>query len=879
MPKNNKQPSVLPTLDEIYHFRNSFSFVDDERKYFQLPAYIKQNLKHKLRNYQIEALFNLNYTQHDGNSNDKFNQLLFHMATGSGKTDEMAAIILYFYSEFNYQNFLFVVNTKAVVAKTRENLINTHSPKYLFNREIGVDNQKVLIKEVSRFPKHPEKGVIYLRLVTIQNLESEVTNPRENGLTYSDFVDQPTILLADEAHHFSSDTKNKDGNRNDRAWESVLNRIRNSNPKNRQLEFTATIDLENKNIYNKYRQKIIFQYDLFQFQSEGYSKNIFRLQANNDDKSKMMNAVLLSQFRKHIARKYDIFDFKPIILFKSNKISISKETRANFLEMIHELNSETLKNFINKQLTITNSNTLRRAYVFFQNMNMAKLVIEIKHDFGPLKTINVNDSSQTGMLEKTGDFKKLNTLEEPDNPLRAIFAVAKLSEGWDVLNLYDIVRVGEQPTSPAATNSEAQLIGRGARYYPFEFQGKRSYTRRFDNDYNDLTLLETLHYHTINDSKYIDNLKRSFDNLKLQVNDDFDFDVFKTKVKTSFKKTPVYQSGSLFINEVEDIPQNEYDGLSRYGVPIAEMPEVNIESGTTEAKLSEDLSSSQTKKIVVNMEHTLIKKALARNTFFRFNNLKTNYTPTLDSMSTFISGEKWLGKIEQILAVVPYGIEELSREQQLLVIEKYVVYIQRMLVMNFKKKRGTNKFEMIYIRDTIKDYEKKVPRAFNGTIRAKIQAFDMSKESWFVYDKAIVNGLEHDLIEMIRSFIVNLNKNFDHVYLLRNDEKNSQMKLYDFGKSVSHYGAFMPDFTLYLQNEKYIYQFYIEPKGSQLLFTNQWKEDLLSKIRPDNIEIVGQTDKVKLYGIRFYVTGDARNIREELSQILNTKMSSVNNEF
>ena len=155
----------------------------------------------------------------------------------------------------------------------------------------------------------------------------------------------------------------------------------------------------------------------------------------------------------------------------------------------------------------------------------------------------------------------------------------------------------------------------------------------------------------------------------------------------------------------------------------------------------------------------------------------------------------------------------------------------------------------------------------------------MSKESWFVYDKAIVNGLEHDLIEMIRSFIVNLNKNFDHVYLLRNDEKNSQMKLYDFGKSVSHYGAFMPDFTLYLQNEKYIYQFYIEPKGSQLLFTNQWKEDLLSKIRPDNIEIVGQTDKVKLYGIRFYVTGDARNIREELSQILNTKMSSVNNEF
>ena len=61
----------------------------------------------------------------------------------------------------------------------------------------------------------------------------------------------------------------------------------------------------------------------------------------------------------------------------------------------------------------------------------------------------------------------LNSLENPNNPIRAIFAVHKLNEGWDVLNLYDIVRIGETEKRNASksTIAESQLIGRGARYY------------------------------------------------------------------------------------------------------------------------------------------------------------------------------------------------------------------------------------------------------------------------------------------------------------------------------------------------------------------------------------------------------------------------------
>ena len=72
------------------------------------------------------------------------------------------------------------------------------------------------------------------------------------------------------------------------------------------------------------------------------------------------------------------------------------------------------------------------------------------------------------------------------NPIRAIFAVQKLNEGWDVLNLFDIVRCYETRDSGRnkigkTTMSEAQLIGRGARYFPFkQSETDNKYCRKFD---------------------------------------------------------------------------------------------------------------------------------------------------------------------------------------------------------------------------------------------------------------------------------------------------------------------------------------------------------------------------------------------------------------
>ena len=863
MVKKKARELVLPIIQEIYDYSNDFLKNEEPRHSFVFPDYIKENLKHQLRDYQKQSLYSLNYTQKDENVASRFNQLLFHMATGSGKTDVMAADILYFYHELGYQNFLFVVDKKAIMAKTRENLLNAQSSKYLFSQPLNIDGTNVEIREVSRFPMNSEPGVIYLRLTTIQTLSNELSTPRENGLTYEDLSKQKLVILADEAHHFSSGTKSKADQKN-KAWEYVLDRIRQTNKSNRQLEFTATIDLNNEFIYEKYRDKIIFQYDLKQFQDAGYSKKIVRLQANTSDDEKMINAVLLSQYRKHMANQAGIEDFKPVILFKSNKIKISEITRNQFLTIIDQLTVEYLSQFISKQMKTTQSSTLRQSYAYYQTIDMGSLVRELQRDFQPLNTINVNDTSSDGILGDLNDLRNLNTLEEPSNPFRAIFAVAKLSEGWDVLNLYDVVRIGEQSITTTQTNSEAQLIGRGARYNPFIYEETNSFARRFDHSTPELQILESLHYHTINDKKYIDNLTKSFEAMQLQVDDDKDFDILTTTVKESFKKSDIYQHGKLYYNEVEDVPESEYDGLAKYGVPVAELPTVNIETATLEANAFEQVAG-MTETRLVKVDDSLVKKAMARNPFFRFNVMK-KYMPTLKSVTEFMHDLHWLGQIKEIQATVSIGSERiLDRKTQLLVVEKYLAYIQRMLVMNYKRQRGTNKFIGLPIKEAVQDYQKRVPISYAGTgVNEVIQAYDYKKAPWFVYDEAIVDKLERSLIELIQGYIEDLKRQYKDVYLIRSDERNSQLKLHEFAGEVSHYAGFLPDFVLYLSNESYIYQIYIEPKGNQLLDQDQWKEDLLTSISPDTIDVIGENDRVKLYGVKFYASSDSRKVREKI---------------
>ena len=110
--------------------------------------------------------------------------------------------------------------------------------------------------------------------------------------------------------------------------------------------------------------------------------------------------------------------------------------------------------------------------------------------------------------------------------------------------------MGERVIQEKQQFSEAQLIGRGARYYPFRIEdGQDKYTRKYDDDNsNDLKILEELYYHTKEDSKYISELKKALVDAGIY-EDDENLIEKKLILKSEFKKTDFYREGRVFFNK------------------------------------------------------------------------------------------------------------------------------------------------------------------------------------------------------------------------------------------------------------------------------------------------------------------------------------------
>ena len=129
------------------------------------------------------------------------------MATGSGKTLVMAGTILELY-KMGYRNFIFFVNTDTIIRKTKENFLNPNSTKYLFKEQINIDGVNVNITEVESFESTNADDISIL-FSTIQGLHTKLNAPRENSITFDDFLNKEVVLISDEAHHINTLTKKK----------------------------------------------------------------------------------------------------------------------------------------------------------------------------------------------------------------------------------------------------------------------------------------------------------------------------------------------------------------------------------------------------------------------------------------------------------------------------------------------------------------------------------------------------------------------------------------------------------------------------------------------------------------------------------------------
>ena len=864
-----------------------------------IPEYINFNLSHTLRHYQDEALRNYHYTKTQINPSPQ--HVLFNMATGSGKTDLMAGLILYLYQEYDYSNFLFTVNTNSVLMKTKDNLVHQNSDKYLYQDKIEIDGKQISIIEVERFPKIQQDNTIYIKLASVQKVSDDLFVVKENTMGLADYERQPVVILADEAHHYSASTKTEKESEN--TWESAINKILNARneqeQKNLLLEFTATVDFDKEAIYNKYRDKVVYRYPLNQFMLDGYSKKVKRIETSASDEDKMLNVVLLSQFRKYFAYSEGVTStFKPIVLFKSPKVSVSLEANESFNRIIENLNTKDLLTFIRRQklMDSNKSSALSSAYDFYleKELELGKIVQEIKRDFDARNVLNANDKSGN-MLEK-GQYQALNTLENPNNLYRVVFAVAKLTEGWDVLNLYDIVRIEKEAgTNKTATMAEAQLIGRGARYYPFEIQAQKSYQRRFDNEAsNKQLILETLHYHTMNEPQYLKQLVISLKQMDLPTGEDKKNPPIQIKVKSSFKKTEAYKKGKIYYNEVVSVEDDWFDSIDKYGITHQTSISRSLNYGSREVSYQSNVGKSETKSISVDkFDSRYIQKAIQRLEFYKFDNLK-KYIPLLSSIKEFIYGRKWLNADElHLFLTVPkeYRSIDITPDDILNVIIELLKEYEVKFKSGYIKQRGTNKFIGYPIKEYLTNYNKRVPEydtmnLFNETMQ-KIEVYEI-EDDFFVYEKAIVNKLEYELIERVKSYVTDLKEKYHKaVYLLRMDEnmhresaKSEKLKLHQYGSRMNrsgevtetHLQGFQPDFILFLEDSEFYFQIFIEPKGmsGDRFISELWKQDLLLYMTDNQgeMEFEANEENVRISGLKFYTRGDGQNTMEQLAEIV-----------
>ena len=849
----------------LYQSLDAFSQFGGLQK--EIPDSVKQNLnpKYELRGYQIEAFARLFHCYKNEFPNKTYPlHFLFNMATGSGKTLIMAGAILYLYEQ-GYRNFLFFVNSTNIIGKTKDNFLNPASIKYLFNQKINIGNRNARVSPVENF-EGANPHDINICFTTIQKLHSDLTAEKENSITFEDFRKDKIVLISDESHHMNVQTRSEEMFE---SWENTVQKIFEQNEDNVLLEFTATHDYETPAMVEKYRNKVIARYDLREFRNDRFSKEVTLIYSDFNLDERVLQALLLSQYKQEVAARRRI-NLKPVILFKAQKtVAQSQENKANFHKILEQLNAKQIAKIRKSDVPI-----VRRAFRFFEENKITdeQLAERLKREFHEDFCLSVNDEK-----EKENYQILVNTLEDKNNRIRAIFAVQKLNEGWDVLNLFDIVRCYETRDSGKnklgqTTLAEAQLIGRGARYFPFALpENPDRFRRKFDGDLNhELRVIEELHYHSINNVRYIAEIRDAL--VKQGVMDENEVSK-EIKLKEIFKKTPFYKYGLIYLNDRTDKDYRHVKSFADLGVKKLNYVHV-IATGhggastvLAEKRQGAVFSEENRKDLSVGkIEHNIIQSAIARNPFFSFASLK-RYFPNLETLREFITSGKYLGGLEITFQGNVYHLDE-NKFEKLSGMMGLLNQIKAEVQQQITEHQGTRDFRKEWIRDIFTD---KMLKFDKNNERAKEDApFDyfVSGKEWFAYNTIYGTSEEKSFVRMLDRHIEKLKAEYENIYLVRNE---GHFAIYNFADGQ----AFQPDFVLFLRERSgklLTYQIFIEPKGKHLRERDRWKEKFLKEITEefgDKVLKFQNKSKYRLIGVPFYNNEDENKFRESLEAVLN----------
>ena len=868
-----------------------FEVIENERKavkkykpeLLEIPEFTSKNLKYDFFEWQKSALENFLIFDRTSELDDfpdlknKPTHLLFNMATGAGKTMMMAALILYYF-EKGYRHFLFFVNQNNIVDKTENNFIDPTHAKFLFTEKILQGDTVIPIRKVETFSPHSDG--IEIKFTSIQKLYNDIHTERENQTTLADLHKLNLVMLGDEAHHLNAQTKSKKQGEldlekeiNDRTsdaeierkgWEHMVLELllnKNGNPsQNVLLEFTATLP-EKAEVQEKYRDKIIAKFDLKDFLSKGYTKAINLISSTFTKKERVLHALLFAWYRHQIALKYGIANFKPVMLFRSKTIDESWSDYREFLQWSQNIQGadfEFLNRLSGNLKADENENEQGKtrteqalAFMREQGLETSHIADWIRQSYQAHNVIITNSQTNKTKKEKTDENteKLLNNLEAVDNPVRAIFTVDRLTEGWDVLNLFDIVRLYEGQNgggsnkksgkTASATVSEKQLIGRGVRYFPFVFGDKLPNKRKFDEDLqHELRVLEELFYYTHDEqSRYISELKAELrkDGFLPENSDKV---LVEIGLKPEFAQDESFKNILIWVNEKQanlNAKTNNADSLkanpqtivfTAHGSQVVQETQFSADEKDEKSQQIGKSGSSHEPITIAKMEKHIFNKALhikgkRANSLFHFNQLQTKLNiASRDELQTDLLKDwkiKFLGLDNN---------QKISPDDKLQACLNVLDKVEAHLNQSDKPFVGTTEFTSKKLWDIFSQPKQKWVNATD------IKQSVIQNHDWYVMDNFIGNNLEEQLINYIVNELKNLQANYD-VKLIRNEEV---LKLANFDNG----DGFMPDFILLLKDKHQStvnqtddllhYQIFIEPKGEHLIATDSWKQDFLNAI-------------------------------------------------
>ncbi|MFP6222406.1 DEAD/DEAH box helicase family protein [Helicobacter pylori] len=809
-------------------------------KEIDLPTHITSNLKKELRDYQKQAIHNYLEKRQSHPTQKHF---MFEMATGSGKTLVMAGLILECYKQ-GYQNFIFFVNSASILEKTKLNFTDSVSSKYLFSENININDENTEIKSINNL-NESHSNAINIYFSTIQGLFSLFTKAKENAITLEDLKDQKLVFLADEAHHLNTETKKKlnDSEASEkRNWESVVKLALEQNKDNLLLEFSATIPKE-KSVKDKYKNLKVATYTLKEFSEDKFCKNIYSLSYENKElETRFLGACVSSLYKELLAQHHNIENFKPCILFKSERIEESKKNQERFNAFLENLSPLDLENFFH----YSRNAFFKAAKNFFDKQKYTpNLVALLQTKFKKSTQINTNNEKE---LEK--GMLLLNSLEDRDNPKRVIFSVDKLNEGWDVLNLFDIVRL-KNKANQKDTIKDAQLIGRGARYYPFSYNDFKPsriefYQRKFDLN-NPLSALERLDYHAIYDSEFIAKLKEELRELGLGLIE---------KEKTTIPLTPTKRFKCYYASNTKDKKKNlfnmDYSGPVEATLQSLHVPLFGFIVCEKKVDFKEENKGDRTYYI----PHTLDKIPI--NYFLKALNLKNLDFKTLKKAFKKHAFNNKVGFIERYISSLKTNFHKNQKFDNNEILLKLAVYIIGNLKDTLLKEQ--DKYEVSALE--LKEFE-----THNKSLSASEWEKNIPPYEWLLFKdmRKLDSDLEREFLGFINKNKEILDKKFKEWCVLRNDHFTELKVFCDIENSPFYAQGFEPDFILFAQtheDEFLGFTCYMEAKGEHLEPSNAWKKEFLEML--ENATLKSHDKKLHLKGLPFFTfTNNNRRLNAE----------------